>query len=314
MSQYVIARLMAFIPSLFTLIVFVVVLVRLLPGDAIDIMLEENPRGADTSRDEIKARLGIDRSIPEEIVHYTLGIVQGDLGDSVWSREPVTSLIRRRIPVTLKLGVLALSIAASTGILIGIISAVRQDSAVDYVLRSASIVGLSIPNFALATMAIVLPVLWFGWSPSIIYKPPSDGFAHYQQFLFPAMILGLSSSATLMRITRTSMLEVIRQDYIRTARAKGLAERRVIFQHALRNAMIPVVSLLGLQVAGLVGGTVIIESVFSLPGMGRMLISSIADRDYPIVQGVTFVTGLAVMLTNLTVDISYTWLDPRARV
>ena len=128
------------------------------------------------------------------------------------------------------------------------------------------------------------------------------------------MILGLSSSATLMRITRTSMLEVIRQDYIRTARAKGLAERRVIFQHALRNAMIPVVSLLGLQVAGLVGGTVIIESVFSLPGMGRMLISSIADRDYPIVQGVTFVTGLAVMLTNLTVDISYTWLDPRARV
>ena len=314
MSQYIIARISAFIPTLFLLIVFVVVLVRLLPGDAVDIMLEEHVQQDSVGRDAIRERLGLNRSIPEEIVHYTLGVAHGDLGESVWSREPVTDLIIGHVPVTVKLAILSITFATTMGVVIGIVSAVRQDGILDYVLRSISILALSIPNFALGSMAIILPIVWFGWSPPIIYKPPSEGVGHYLQFLVPAFILGLSSSAAIMRLTRTSMLEVIRQDYVRTARAKGLGEQRVIFRHALKNAMIPVISLLGLQVAALLGGTVVIETVFSLPGMGRMLLTAIANRDYPIVQGVTFVTGVAVLTTNLVVDISYTWFDPRARV
>jgi len=314
MSRYLAARIAALVPALFLLVVFVVVLVRLLPGNAIDIMLQEQVRGTGTEREEIERRMGLDRSIPEEIVHYSVRALRGDLGSSLWSQKPVTSLILGRLPVTLKLGVLALALAVVTGIAIGVLSAVRQSGPLDYLLRSISIIGLSVPNFAVATLVIVLPVIWWGWSPSVIYTPQADDFvAHYTQFVVPGVILGLSSSATLMRITRTSMLEVTRQDYIRTARAKGLAESRIVVRHALRNALIPVVSLLGLQVGALVGGTVIIETVFALPGIGRLLVSSLGVRDYPVVQGITLLTGVSVMVTNLVVDLSYTWIDPRAK-
>ena len=315
MSRYLAARILALVPAMFLLVVFVVVLVRLLPGNAIDIMLQEQVKGTGTQRAEIEKRMGLDRSIPEEIVHYSFGAIRGDLGESLWSQQPVTTLIVSRLPVTLKLGVLALGLAIVTGIAIGVLSAVRQNGPLDFLLRSISILGLSIPNFALATLVIVMPLIWWGWSPSVIYTTQGDNFiGHYTQFVIPGVILGLSSSATLMRITRTSMLEVTRQDYIRTARAKGLAELRIIVRHALRNALIPVVSLLGLQIAALVGGTVIIETVFGLPGIGRLLVTSLGIRDYPVIQGITVMTGVSVMLTNLIVDLSYNWIDPRAKV
>ncbi len=312
--NYIVARLLAIIPTTMVLILFVVVLIRLLPGDAIDVLLEEQVRLDDVSRGELEARLGLDKSLPEEFVRYTLGTLRGDLGNSIFTEEPVTGLIRQRIGVTLTMGVMALVIGATTGVVIGIISAVRRNSLLDYVLRSVSIAGLSIPNFAIATAVIVFPTIWWKWSPPVIYTPPGDGIWPYTaQFFTPAIILGLSLSASLMRLTRTMMLEVLRQDYITTARSKGLHEGKVVLRHALRNALIPVVSLLGIQVAFLLSGTVILESIFSLPGLGRTLIGSLSARDYPVVQGLTVVSGLLVIMVNLMVDFSYGVLDPRTR-
>lgn len=315
MGRYVISRVVGMIPTVLVLLLFVVVLIRLLPGDAIDLMLQDQVKAGGVERDEIERRLGLDRPIPEEYVRYSLNVFRGDLGRSVWTRESVRDTITSRIGVTLELSALAMIVAAAIGISIGVISAIKQNSVLDYSLRSISILGLSIPNFALATLVIVLPTIWWGWSPSLIYTPPSEGlWAHVSQFFVPAAVLGLSLGATLMRITRTMMLEVMRLDYIRTARAKGLGGRVIVVRHALRNALIPVVSLLGVQAAFLLSGVVVIESVFALPGIGRTLIDAIATRDYPVVQGIAVVAGLLVIAINLLVDISYGTLDPRAKV
>jgi peptide/nickel transport system permease protein len=315
MGRYVISRVVGMIPTVLVLLLFVVVLIRLLPGDAIDLMLQDQVKAGGVERDEIERRLGLDRPVPEEYVRYSLNVFRGDLGRSVWTRESVRDSITSRIGVTLELSALAMIVAAAIGISIGVISAIKQNSVLDYALRSVSILGLSIPNFALATLVIVLPTIWWGWSPSLIYIPPSKGlWAHVSQFFVPAAVLGLSLGATLMRITRTMMLEVMRLDYIRTARAKGLGGRVIVVRHALRNALIPVVSLLGVQAAFLLSGVVVIESVFALPGIGRTLIDAIATRDYPMVQGIAVVAGLLVIVINLLVDISYGTLDPRAKV
>lgn len=315
MGRYVSSRVIGMAPTVLVLLMFVVVLVRLLPGNAIDLMLADSVKASGATRTEMEKRLGLDRPLPLEFLNYAGGVVRGDLGRSVWSREPVMQVIRTRIGVTLELAAMAMIVATITGITIGVLSAIRQNSIIDYVLRSFSILGLSIPNFALATMVIVLPTIWWGWSPSLIYTPPSGGlWRHVSQFFIPSLVLGLSLSATLMRITRTMMLEVMRLDYIRTARAKGLSGRTVILRHALRNAMIPVISLLGIQAAFLLSGVVIIESVFALPGIGRTLTQAIASRDYPVVQGIAVVTGLLVILINLMVDLSYGVLDPRVKV
>lgn len=314
MRNYIIARLFAIVPTTMVLIGFVVVLIRLLPGDAIDVLLEEQVRLDDVSRADLEARLGLDKSLPEEFVRYTLGTLRGDLGSSIFTEQSVTGLIRQRIGVTMTMGVLALFFGATTGVLIGVISAVKRNSVLDYFLRSLSIAGLSVPNFAIATAVIVFPTIWWQWSPPVIYTPPGDGIWPYvAQFFTPAIILGLFLSATLMRLTRTMMLEVLRQDYITTARSKGLHEAKVVVRHALRNALIPVISLLGIQVAFLLSGTVILESIFSLPGLGRTLIGSLSARDYPVVQGLTVVSGLLVIVVNLMVDVSYGVLDPRTR-
>ena len=314
MLRYLVARLLAIIPTVLVLLFLVVVLVRLLPGNAVDVILQEQVRARDTGREELERRFGLDKPLPLQYVDYSLGVLRGDLGESVWSREPVTDIIRRRIGVTLELGLLGLALGAALGILLGVLSAVLQNSVPDYVLRSLSILGLSVPNFALATMVIVLPTIWWGWSPSIFYVPLSEGWwAHISQFFTPAVLLAIGLSAGLMRITRTQMLEVLRQDYVRTARAKGLGGRRVVVGHALRNALIPVVTVLGLQVAFLLSGSVLLEQIFGLPGMGRTLIGAVSTRDYPVVQGITVVSGLFVILINLLVDLSYGVLDPRVR-
>jgi peptide/nickel transport system permease protein len=314
MLGYLVARLIAIIPTVLVLLFFVVVLVRLLPGNAVDVILQEQVRARDTGREELEKRFGLDKPLPLQYIDYTMGVFRGDLGRSVWSREPVTTIILKRIGVTIELGVLGLTIGAASGVLLGVLSAVLRNTAPDYVLRSISILGLSVPSFALATLVIVLPTIWWGWSPPIIYTPPSRGlWEHVSQFFVPALLLGIGLSAGLMRITRTQMLEVLRQDYIRTARAKGLAGPRVVIRHALRNALIPVVTVLGLQVAFLLSGSVLIEQIFGLPGMGRTLLGAISTRDYPLVQGITVVSGLFVIFVNLVVDLSYGILDPRVR-
>ena len=315
MTKYALGRLLAVVPTIFALLLFVVVLIRLLPGNAVDIMLAEQAHASKVDHQELERRLGLDKPLLRQYLDYTVGVLHGDLGESVWTRQSVTSIIRAKLPVTVELGFLSLLIGAVFGIAVGVVSAATQNSLLDYALRSFSIIGLSFPNFALALAAVVLPTLWWGWSPSVIYTPLSGGlWPHMTQFFVPALILGFGLSATLMRLTRTTMLEVLRQDYIRTARAKGLGSRLVLFRHALRNAMIPVVSLLGVQVAFVISGSVIMEQVFGFPGIGRQLVLSLSTRDYPVIQGITVISGLFVILVNLLVDLSYGLLDPRIKV
>lgn len=315
MANYIMARVLAIIPTILLLLFVVVVLLRLLPGNAVDILLAEQAGGDKVSHDQLEARLGLDKSLPEAYIDYTGNVLKGDLGNSLWSRKPVTEIVQDKLGVTLELAIMSLVIGTIVGISIGVISAVSQNSPLDYILRSVAVLGLSVPNFALATLIIVLPTLWWGWSPPLTYTPIGDGlWTHISQFFTPAAILGIGVATVLMRLTRTTMLEVLRQDYIRTARSKGLTGRTVVLAHGLRNAMIPVVSLLGLQVAFLISGSVLLEQIFGLPGIGRELIASVSTRDYPVIQGITVVAGAWVIIVNLLVDISYGLLDPRIRV
>jgi peptide/nickel transport system permease protein len=222
--------------------------------------------------------------------------------------------VGERLPVTLTLGGMAILVAVVLGIPIGVIAAVRQDGALDFVTRSAAILGLSVPSFVKATVIILLPAIWWGWTPVARYVAFSeDPQQHLLQFVLPAVILGIPAAAAIMRLTRGMLLEVLRQDYVRTAWAKGLGERVVVLKHALRNAIIPVVTVVGLQVAHIAGGAVIIEVIFSLPGMGQLLVESILQRDYPVIQGINLLIVVMIVFTNLAVDLCYAALDPRIR-
>ncbi|KAA0179438.1 ABC transporter permease [Cupriavidus cauae] len=316
MSAYLMRRLLALLPTLLFASIIVFSIVRLVPGDVVDLMLSQNDISADVrSREELMQLLGLDRPMWEQYLHWIGNIVlHGDLGVSLWQGEPVLKMVMARIPVTLSLGAIALVVALSVALPIGVLSAIRQDSAADYVARSFSILMLAVPSFWLGTMVMVFPSVWWGWSPEVRYVPFRENpLQHIEQMLVPAIVLGMALSAITMRMTRTMMLEVLRQDYIRTAWAKGLNERMVILRHALRNALIPVVTLVGLQAPLLIGGAVIIEQIFALPGMGLLLLDAVHQRDYPVITGVFLVVGVAVMLINLLVDLSYGLFDPKVR-
>ena len=321
MTKYIIARLAGILPTTLLLLLTVVVLVRLLPGSAID-ALEAQAAVTGTSgmsseaRAGLERRLGLDKPLPLQYAYYTWNAAQINLGQSVLTGQPVTKMIGRTLPVTLVLGIMALVWSTLAGMTIGLISAVIRGTVVDYVLRSISILGLSIPNFALATFVIVMFTVWWKWSPPVTYTSfdGSNPWTYASQFFAPALVLGLATSAVIMRLTRTQLLEVLGHDYVRTARAKGLPERTAVLRHALPNALIPVVSTLGLEVATLISGAVLIEAIFGLPGMGRMLLTAISQRDYPVIQGIAVVSGMFVIFANLLVDISYGWLNPRVRV
>lgn len=309
-------RLLALLPTLLFASMIVFSIVRLVPGDVVDLMLSQNDISADVrSREELMQLLGLDRPMWQQYLHWIGNIVlHGDLGVSLWQGEPVLKMVMARIPVTLSLGAIALVVALSVALPIGVLAAIRQDSAADYVARSFSILMLAVPSFWLGTMVMVFPSVWWGWSPEVRYVPFRENpLQHLQQMLVPAIVLGMALSAITMRMTRTMMLEVLRQDYIRTAWAKGLNERMVILRHALRNALIPVVTLVGLQAPLLIGGAVIIEQIFALPGMGLLLLDAVHQRDYPVITGVFLVVGVAVMLINLLVDLSYGLFDPKVR-
>jgi peptide/nickel transport system permease protein len=314
-AKYIGRRLAGLVPTMLLLLFLVVFLIDLIPGDIVDLMLAERTGSNDeAARAALEEQLGLTKPLPLRYVDYTLRAIQGDLGSSLWTQRPVTEMILGRAMASIEIGVLSIAIGSISGVMIGALAAVRQDGWLDYLLRSVSILGISVPTFAIATAVVVLPAIWWGKAPSLRYVGFTEApWAHIKMILLPSLILGIGLSATIMRLTRTTMLEVLRQDYIRTAQAKGVAENAVVFKHALKNAMIPVVTVLGLQVAFLIGGSVIVESVFAIPGIGRLLLSAISNRDYPIVQGVVLVIGVFVMLTNLLVDVSYAWLDPRIR-
>jgi len=316
MQAYIARRLLALIPTMFFASLIVFVTVRLIPGDIIDMMLSQNDIAADKfSRDQLVAALGLDKPLWTQYAHWMGNILlAGDFGRSLWQNTPVSELLLARLPVTFQLGAMALIVALLVAIPIGAYSAMRQDTAGDYLGRSFSILMLAVPGFWMGTMVMVFPSIWWGWSPDVKFVPfAQHPLNNLKQMIIPAIILGTSLSAVTMRLTRTMMLEVLRQDYIRTAWAKGLPEKLVVARHALKNALIPVVTLIGLQAPLLIGGAVIMEQIFVIPGMGLLLLDAVNQRDYPIITGVFLIVGIAVMLINLLVDLSYGFLDPKVR-
>ncbi|RCW74012.1 ABC transporter permease [Pseudorhodoferax soli] len=316
MHAYVIRRLLSLLPTLVIASLIVFISIRLIPGDVVDLMLSNNDISAEPkSRDQLIAALGLDKPMWKQYLLWVRAIVfHGDLGTSLWQGTSVAEQIGARLPVTMELGAIALVVSLTMALPIGIYSATRQDTAGDYVARSFSILLLAVPSFWLGTMVVVFPSIWWGWSPPIDYVGFfTNPWQNLQQMVVPGIVLGTSLSAITMRMTRTMMLEVLRQDYIRTAQAKGLSERVVVLRHALRNALIPVVTLIGLQAPLLLGGAVIIEQIFVIPGMGMLLLEAVSQRDYPIVTGVFLIVGVAVLVINLLVDLSYGLLDPKVR-
>ncbi|MCY3964783.1 MAG: ABC transporter permease [Acidobacteria bacterium] len=314
MKTYILRRLLAMVPTLFFASLIVFVSMRVIPGDVIDLMLAQNDVSTSLDRETLEAAMGLDQPMVSQYVRWAGNALSGDLGQSLWRSTPVLEQILERLPVTFELGLLALVIALSVAVPVGILSATRQDSAVDYAARSFSLLMLAIPGFWLGTLVMVFPSVWWRWAPELEYTPfLVDPIANLTHLIVPAILLGLSLSAVTMRMTRTMMLEVMRQDYVRTARAKGLRERVVVVRHALKNGLIPVVTLIGLQAPLLIGGAVVMEQIFVIPGMGLLLLEGVYERDYPVISGVFLVVGVAVLLINLLVDLSYGWLDPKVR-
>ena len=312
MRQYLFKRMLLIVPTLLLVSAIVFSLTRLIPGDVVVLMFEEKAYASDL--EALRAKLGLNRPLHVQYVTWLGQIVQGNLGESLWTKRPVLEEVTRRLPVSLELGCMAITVALCLALPIGVLSAIRQDTVKDYTARSLAIMGLSIPPFWKATLVIVLPSIWFGWAPPLQFTPLSEApWQHLSQFILPAIILGIGSGASIMRLTRALMLEVLRQDYVRTAWSKGLNERRVVIKHALKNAVIPVITIVGIQVAQIAGGTVIMETIFGLPGMGRFLIDAIYQRDYPVVQGVNLLIASIIVVVNLLVDVTYAYLDPRIR-
>jgi peptide/nickel transport system permease protein len=288
--------------------------VRYLPGNTVDVLLQSGGYADVKSREQLAHALGIDRPLLAQFFSWFGGILRGDFGHSLITKRSIGADLGSAFPVTLELGLLSITSAAAIGIPLGVLSAVRQNSMLDFVARSGSVLFLSVPGFLVATVIITFGSKWFGWSPPLRYHSlVDDPVANIRQFWMPALLLGLSSSAGLMRFTRTAVLEVIRQDYVRTARAKGVNEFTTITRHVLRNSLLPVVTVLGIYLAYIVGGSIIFEQIFQLPGMGRYFFNAVAKRDYPSIQAVALIYASFVVLVNLATDMMYAILDPRIR-
>ena len=313
MRRYIINRILLLFPTIIIVSILVFSISRLIPGSIVELMANEQGYGFDA--EEVREMLGLDQPVYTQYYEYIKGIIlYGDFGQSLWSGAPVAEEILDRLPVSAQLGLMALFFTLIMGVPIGIISALRQDSAPDYILRTWAIGGLSIPGFWLAILLLTFGAIWFRWVPPMQYIPFFESpWASIKQMITPAFLLSIAMSAGIMRMTRTMMLEVMREDYIRTAQSKGLSYWTVVIRHALKNALIPVVTIIGMMVTLLVAGTVIIEQVFSLPGMGRYLLAAITQRDYPVIQGINLVICSVIITINLVVDLTYGFLDPRIR-
>jgi peptide/nickel transport system permease protein len=313
MTQYVAKRLLAGIPVLVVISMLIFAGVRVIPGDVCRIVLQ-SPEVEQAQCDVLYARLGLDQPVIHQYLSWIGNVLQGDFGTSLISDRSVWSQIQGRLGVTIELSLLAVVFAVGVGIPVGVYSALEQDKVGDYVLRILTIGWLSMPSFWIATLLITFPAKWWGYAAPVAYRPfLDDPLSNLEKLALPALSLALTLAGGVARITRSTMLEVLRQDYIRTARAKGLKERVVISRHALKNAMLPVITVLGLQLGALLGGTVIIESIYALPGLGTLLLGSVTLKDFPQVQGIVLFFAVVVVLLNLIVDVSYGWFDPRVR-
>jgi peptide/nickel transport system permease protein len=314
MYKYVIRRLLLSIPVLLLSSLIVFGLMRVMPGDALTALMAESGNVSAKDLQKILMGLGLDLPYYEQYGLWLWQMVTFNPGYSIFTNEPIAVALKKAVPVTLELAALAIILGLTIAIPIGVLSATRQDTASDYVGRVVAVSGLSIPDFWLGTLVITFAAIWFHWIPPIGYVSLWDSpWRNLQQFLLPAAILGFRLSAATMRMTRSTVLEVLREDYVRTAWAKGLAGRIVVYKHALKNALIPVITIIGGQLGVLLAGTVVVETIFALPGMGRLTVEAILYRDYPIVQTNVMLVAATLVTLNLIVDLMYAWLDPRIR-
>jgi peptide/nickel transport system permease protein len=317
MRAYVIRRLFLIIPTLVLVTIFVFLLVRFIPGNVIDLMLTDLQPGSGTelTRETLLHSLGLDVPIHIQYANWLGNVIHGDLGKSLWTNRSITGDIISRLPISLELGLFAIVTALIIAVPIGVFSAIRQDTWGDYIGRTVAILCISLPAFWVGTMVIVYASVWLNWSPAVGYIPITQNVpGNLLQFVIPGFIMGMVMSGTTMRMTRTMMLEVLRQDYIRTAWSKGLNERTVIIRHAVKNALMPVVTIVGMMFPILIGGSVILEQIFALPGIGRFLIDALNRRDYPVISGINLVMATFVLVINLIVDVTYGYLDPRVQM
>jgi peptide/nickel transport system permease protein len=312
LGAYLIRRFLLMLLTLFGISILIFVLLRVVPGDIADILFGAAGMIDPADKAQIHKDLGLDQPVMIQYLHWIVGLFHGDLGYSYVSEKPALDEILPRIPITAKLAGLALSFAILFGIPLGVISAVRQNTLLDYVLRVVSLSGLSLPSFWLGLLILTAFVHFFGWIP-IYTEPPATAWDALVLFSIPAAAVGFRSSALIMRLTRSSMLEVLRQDYIRTARAKGASNTSVNFKHALRNAVLPIITIIGIEAAFLVGGLIVTETVFNIPGVARFLVEAIRWRDYPIVQNLVMLIAIVVVSVNFLVDMAYAVLDPRIK-
>ena len=317
MRTYIIRRLLLIIPTALIVTIIVFFTFRLIPGDIVDLMAAlqiSQGSGSGDQREALRRELGLDLPIHIQYGRWLSAVLRGDLGKSLWTKLSVAENIINRLPVSLEVGILGLIISLAIALPVGVLSGMRPETNMDYLLRSIAILFICIPNFWLATIILIYPSVWWAWSPRMTYISfMEDPLANLGMFIIPAAILGMWLSGVTMRLIRTMMLEVLREDYVRTAWAKGLKEKVIVLRHVLKNALIPMVTMLGLQLPVMIGGAVIVEYIFSLPGLGSLTVDAINRRDYPIVSGINLFVAGFVLVINILVDISYAWLDPRIR-
>lgn len=313
MIDYIVRRLIFGIFVLLIMTTFIFIIMRAVPGDVVTLQLA-NSGATPEQMAALKAEMGLDKSVFGQLIDWGKNALQGDLGSSLWSGKEVSQIILDRLPVTIQLALMAIVLAIIIGIPIGVISAVKQNTFIDHFLKVISIGGLSIPSFWLGLILLTVLSLSFNWIPPLGYQSFAENpIVNLQQMFLPAICLAITLSASIVRMTRSAVLEVLHSEFIRTVRAKGAKEAVVIFKHALRNSLISVITLIGLQIGYLLGGTIVLESIFALPGLGSLIFETVLVRDYPVVQSTVLVFGAMFLLVNLMVDVMYGWVDPRIR-
>ena len=316
MRAYLVRRLLLVVPTLFGVSLIIFTIMRVIPGDVATYIATRGGQGIATDQEvaDLREKLGLADPLPLQFGKFVGGLLKLDVGESLWSGRPVIQEIAARVPLTIELAVLSTLVSIAIAIPVGVLSAVRQDTWVDYIFRLIGIAGLAMPNFLIGVLIILFLSLYFRWIPPLGYTDLfADPAKNLQQMIWPALALGYRLSAVVSRMTRSTMLEVLREEYIRTAWAKGLPQHVVVYRHALQNALLPVITIAGMQLAFLMGGTVIMESIFTLPGVGRLLVDSVVHRDYPVVQTIVVLLAVVISLMNLVVDMLYAWLNPRIR-
>mgnify|MGYP001598530978 FL=1 len=315
MRTYLAKRLLLIVPTLLGVASLVFVIMRVIPGDVALLILGGDAGHIDRAQlAAMHQQLGLDQPWLVQYGTWLWGVLRFDFGTSLWTGQPVVEELLIRLPLSLELALLATLVSVLISIPLGMLAAVRQDTWVDYVVRVISIGGLAIPSFWVGILCILFLVIYFGWGPPLEFTPPwVDPWANFQMMVWPVVTVGYRYAAVTTRMTRSTVLEVLREDYIRTAWAKGLAERVIVIRHALKNAMLPVITLIGTEFAFLIGGLVVTETVFTLNGVGRFVVDAVAHRDYPVVQALVFVIALGFVIVNLLIDLTYAWFDPRIR-